>query len=148
MLYRVPTILMPQTFPIASLNRYTPNFSGVPLELTQSQQFGIQLLPKSGYPGFLAAKKGCFWAFFWRKKSFLCKTVDFNLQHVLQILKAIGPEVNVSYQSSLLKHPTRRQNFANMLQPHCAHHLTLRPRSGQCSFFLTCNLSQFLVMQF
>ena len=25
---RVPTILMPQTFPIASLNRYTPNFSG------------------------------------------------------------------------------------------------------------------------
>ena len=31
---RVPTILMPQTFPIASLNRYTPNFSGVPLELT------------------------------------------------------------------------------------------------------------------
>ena len=31
---RVPTILMPETFPIASLNRYTPNFSGVPLELT------------------------------------------------------------------------------------------------------------------
>ena len=27
---RVPTILMPPTFPIASLNRYTPNFSGVP----------------------------------------------------------------------------------------------------------------------
>ena len=25
---RVPTILMPQTFPIASLNRYTPKFSG------------------------------------------------------------------------------------------------------------------------
>ena len=31
---RVPTILMPQTFPIASLNRYTPNFSGVPHKLT------------------------------------------------------------------------------------------------------------------
>ena len=31
---RVPTILMPQTFPIASLNRYTPNFSGVPQKLT------------------------------------------------------------------------------------------------------------------
>ena len=28
------SILMPPTFPIASLNRYTPNFSGVPLELT------------------------------------------------------------------------------------------------------------------
>ena len=23
--------------------------------------------PKSGYPGFIAAKKGCFWAFFWKK---------------------------------------------------------------------------------
>ena len=44
-----------------------------------------------------------------------------------QILKAIGPEVNLSYQSSLLKHPTRRQNFANTLEPHCAHYLTLRP---------------------
>ena len=31
---RVPTILMPETFPIASLNRYTPNFSGVPQKLT------------------------------------------------------------------------------------------------------------------
>ena len=27
---RVPTILMPQAFPIASLNRYTPNFSWAP----------------------------------------------------------------------------------------------------------------------
>ena len=27
---------------------------------------------------------------------------------------------NFSYQSSLLEHPTRRQNFANTLQPHCA----------------------------
>ena len=31
---RVPTILMPPTFPIARLNRYTPNFSGVPQKLT------------------------------------------------------------------------------------------------------------------
>ena len=31
---RVPTILMPETFPIANLNRYTPNFSGVPQKLT------------------------------------------------------------------------------------------------------------------
>ena len=28
------SILMPPTFPIASLNRYTPNFSGVPQKLT------------------------------------------------------------------------------------------------------------------
>ena len=25
-----------------------------------------------------------------------------------------------------MKHPTRRQNFANTLKPHCAHYLTLR----------------------
>ena len=31
---RVPTILMPETFPIASLNRYTPNFTRVPQKLT------------------------------------------------------------------------------------------------------------------
>ena len=74
----------------------------------------------------MSSKKGCFGAFFWEKKSFPSKTVDFNLYHVLQILKAIGPEVNLSYQSSSLKHPTRRQTFANTLQPHCAHYLTLR----------------------
>ena len=48
------------------------------------------------------------------------QTVDFHLKHVIHILKAIGPEVNFSYQSSLLEHPTRRQNFAITLQPHCA----------------------------
>ena len=48
----------------------------------------------------------------------------------LQILKAICQEVNLSYQSSLLKHPTRRQNFAYTLQPHCAHYLTLRLRGA------------------
>ena len=57
---------------------------------------------------------------------FSWQNVDFNLYHVLQILKAIGPEVNLSYQSSLLKHPSRRQNFANTLQPHCAQYLTPR----------------------
>ena len=51
---------------------------------------------------------------------------SMRYEHVLQILKAIGPEVNLSYQSSLLTHPTRRQNFANTLEPHCAHYLTLR----------------------
>ena len=40
------SILMPLTFPIASLNRYTPNFSGVPQKLTWCQQFGLQIFPK------------------------------------------------------------------------------------------------------
>ena len=34
------------TFPIASLNRYTPNFSGVTQKLTWCQQFGLQIFPK------------------------------------------------------------------------------------------------------
>ena len=69
-------------------------------------------------------KKAVFGRFL-EKKVFLAK-VDFHLWHVLQILKAIGPEVNLSYQSSLLKHPTRRQNFANTVGTLCAHYLTLR----------------------
>ena len=40
------SILMPPTFPIASLNRYTPNFSGVTQKLTWCQQFGLQIFPK------------------------------------------------------------------------------------------------------
>ena len=40
------SILIPPTFPIASLNRYTPNFSGVPQKLTWCQQFGLQIFPK------------------------------------------------------------------------------------------------------
>ena len=40
------SILMPLTFPIARLNRYTPNFSGVTQKLTWCQQFGLQIFPK------------------------------------------------------------------------------------------------------
>ena len=40
------SILMPPTFHIARLNRYTPNFSGVPQKLTWCQQFGLQIFPK------------------------------------------------------------------------------------------------------
>ena len=39
------SILMPPTFPIASLNRYILNFSGVPQKLTWCQQFGLQIFP-------------------------------------------------------------------------------------------------------
>ena len=40
------SILMPPTFPIARLNRYTPNFSGVTQKLTCCQQFGLHIFPK------------------------------------------------------------------------------------------------------
>ena len=38
------SILMPLTFTIASLNQYTPKFSGVPQKLTWCQQSGLQVL--------------------------------------------------------------------------------------------------------
>ena len=40
------SILMPPTFPIARLNRYAPNFSGLPQKLTWCQHFGLQIFPK------------------------------------------------------------------------------------------------------
>ena len=40
-------------------------------------------------PRFLTAQKGCFQVFFFRKKSFPGETVNFHLQHVIHILKAI-----------------------------------------------------------
>ena len=40
------SILMPPTFPISSLNRYTPKFSGLTQKLAWCQQFGLQVLPK------------------------------------------------------------------------------------------------------
>ena len=56
---RVPTILMPPTFPIASLNRYTPNFSGV-TEVDLVSTVWPPDLPKVRWCRFLAAKKRCF----------------------------------------------------------------------------------------
>ena len=40
------SILKPPTFPIARLNRYTPNFLGLSQKLTWCQQFGLQIFPK------------------------------------------------------------------------------------------------------
>ena len=40
------SILMPPTFHIARLNRYTPNFSGVTQKLTWCQPVGLQIFPK------------------------------------------------------------------------------------------------------
>ena len=42
------SILMPPTFPMASLNSYTPKFSGDTQKLTWCQQFGLQIFPKLG----------------------------------------------------------------------------------------------------
>ena len=50
-------ILMPPTFPIASLNRFTPEYSGVPQKLTWCQQFGLQVRPKWGNADFWPLKK-------------------------------------------------------------------------------------------
>ena len=65
---RVPTILMPQTFPIASLNRYTPNFSGVGQKLTWCQQFGLQIFPKWGDADICPLEMAVFRCFFGRNK--------------------------------------------------------------------------------
>ena len=50
------SILMPPTFHIARLNRYTPNFSGVPQKLTWCQQFGLQIFPTWGDADFFTRK--------------------------------------------------------------------------------------------
>ena len=65
---RVHTILMPPTFPIASLNRYTPNFSGVPQKLTWCQQFGLQIFPKWGDADICRLEMAVFRCFFGRNK--------------------------------------------------------------------------------
>ena len=73
-----PTILMSQTFPIASLNCYTPNFSGVPQKLTWCQQFGLQILPKLGDVHICPQKNAVLGVFLY-EISFPGQTVDFPL---------------------------------------------------------------------
>ena len=62
------SILMPPTFPIASLNRYTPNFSGVLQKLTWCQQFGLQIFPKWGDAHIWRLEMAVFRCFFGRNK--------------------------------------------------------------------------------
>ena len=50
------SLLMPLTFPIDSLNRYTPRISGLPQKLTWYQQFGVQIFAKWGDAVFLHRK--------------------------------------------------------------------------------------------
>ena len=51
------SILVPSTFYIASLKRYTAKFSGSPQQLTWCRPFGNQVLPKSGKSGSCPPKK-------------------------------------------------------------------------------------------
>ena len=73
---RAPTILMPQTFPIASLNRYTPNFSGGP-----KRRPGVISLPSSTLQSQPIRKVvhdlGALRCFFFDKISFPGQTVHF-----------------------------------------------------------------------
>ena len=62
------SILTPLTFPIASLNRYNPKFSGIPQKLTWCQQFGLQIFPKWGDAHILPQKNAVFRCFFGRNK--------------------------------------------------------------------------------
>ena len=62
------SILMPPTFHIARLNRYTPNFSGVPQKLTWCQQFGLQIFPKWGDADICRLEMAVFRCFFGRNK--------------------------------------------------------------------------------
>ena len=56
------------TFPIASLNRYSRNFSGVPQKLTWCQQFGLQIFQKWGDAEKPPQKTLFLGVFFWRNK--------------------------------------------------------------------------------
>jgi len=62
------SILMPPTFHIARLNRYTPNFSGVPQKLTWCQQFGLQIFPKWGDADICPLEMAVFRCFFGQNK--------------------------------------------------------------------------------
>ena len=73
------SILVPPTSRIANLKRYTPKFSGAPQYLTWCQPFGVQVLPKSGWPGFPGQRV-------------------YSYHH---ILKGIVPAVNLAYLDTL-----------------------------------------------
>ena len=55
---------MPPTFPIARLNHYTPNFSGLYQKLTWCQQFGLQIFPKWGDADICRLEMAVFRCFF------------------------------------------------------------------------------------
>ena len=64
------SIYMPPIFHMASFNRYTPKFSGVPQMLTCCQKAGLQIVPKWGDADFWPLKKAVFRCFFLLNKFF------------------------------------------------------------------------------
>ena len=84
---------MVPTFHIASLNRYTPNFSGVTPKLTWCQQFGLQVLPKWGDADFLLLKRP-FLGVFWTKYIFPAKRSTFA--YSTRVLW-MNPAANISF---------------------------------------------------
>ena len=59
---------MPPTFTVASVNHYTPMFTGIPQRLTWCQQFGLQIFPKWGDADFFHKEMAVFRCFFWLNK--------------------------------------------------------------------------------
>ena len=80
---------LPPTFPIASLNRYTPKFSGVSQKLTWCQKFTLQMFPKWCDADFCPQKNVFF---------------RFSL-------------VNFSYQETIFVRLMRRQVFVGKSNP-------------------------------
>ena len=78
--------------------------------------------PKVRKPRFLAAKKRPFLGLFFGLNQFSCQTVDFRLQHVTNIWKAI---MTLSYNLVPISvHPVMRQIFANTVQPNWTPDMT------------------------
>ena len=70
---RVPKILMPPTFPIVSLNGYTPNFSGGGLKVDLESSVWPLAPSKVSLSEKLSIIFGVFWGRFWTKLSFPAK---------------------------------------------------------------------------
>jgi len=106
---RVRSILMPPTSHIASLNRHTPKFSGVPQKLTWCWPFSVQGLPKSG--NNQNHQNSRFWGVFCTKSIFLAKRpiFPFSMSHIFW--KLFGLRVNLIYLGTIYVNPVTRQIF-------------------------------------
>ena len=118
---------MTLTSHIASLNRHTLKFLGVGLMLTWCQPFAVQGLPKSGNSDSCPPKQ----AILKHKINFAGQTVNFCLQHVTYILKAIGLTVNLVYLGTLYVHPVTCQIFRNIVN--CENELAVLAETGSYS---------------
>ena len=113
-MYCFNLVVMPLTFHIACLKRHTTNLSGVPLELTWCQYFGIQFVQKSGNPESLPPKQALFGAM---------TSID-----------------NLGYLEPILVHPVMRQMFANTVQLNWTPDLT-PCRNNKTKFVFNCKIA-------